>query len=774
MNIKDTTVDPVCNMNVNPNENKFSYNLREITYYFCSNNCLEKFKSEPEKYTKKENHSCCHTDKIITTSFSKEEGAAIYTCPMHPEIREAKPGSCPKCGMALEPETISLEDKPDLEYVSMKQRFITCLILSIPMLILTMGFHSLPLSIQELINNKISSILQLLISTPIVLWGGWPFFKRGFESLLNKSLNMFTLLAMGIGIAYVYSLSITIFFPSLRESGIYFEAASIITTLALLGQVLELKARSNTNNAVKALLNLSPKTAHLINPEGIEIDIPIDQIKLGDILRVKPGEKIPVDGEIIEGSSVVDESMITGESLPVEKIVGSKVIGATINRSGSFIIRAVKIGKETMLAQIIEMVSKAGRTKAPIQKLADEVSKYFVPAVLLISIITAITWYVFGPDPRLEYAILNSIAVLIIACPCALGLATPISIMVATGEGTKFGVLIKNAESIELFAKIDTLVVDKTGTLTEGKPRLAYIKKLRNYTDEELLFFAASLEQNSEHPLASAIVKAAHDKNLILAKTTNFKSHVAKGVIGIIDKKEIAVGTLALFEDNEEIQQEVKRLSKEIEELRNQGQTVMFVNIDNKLAGLIAVSDPIKENSSEAINKLRTEGIDIIMLTGDNKTTAQAVGKKLGIEKIEAEVTPEQKLQVIKNLQQQDHIVAMAGDGINDAPSLVQANIGIAMGTGTDIAIESAGITLVKGDLSGVVKAHYLSKSTIKNIKQNLFLAFAYNTLSIPIAAGILYPFFGILLSPMIASAAMALSSVSVIYNSLRLRSIKL
>jgi P-type Cu+ transporter len=769
MKIKDTTVDPVCNMNVNPNESKFSYNLREITYNFCSNNCLEKFKLEPEKYTKKENHSCCHTDKIITPAFSEEDGV-IYTCPMHPEIRETKPGSCPKCGMALESETISLEDKPDLEYRSMYKRFIICLILSIPILILTMGSHLLPTAIYELINSKTSNLLQLTFSTPIVLWGGWSFFKRGFESILSKSLNMFTLLAMGIGIAYIYSLSITIFLPSLQSTGVYFEAASIITTLALLGQVLELKARSNTNNAIKALLNLAPKTAHLINPGGIEVNIPIDQIKLGDNLRVKPGEKIPVDGEIVEGNSVVDESMITGESVPIEKIVGSKLIGATINSSGSFIMRAVKVGRETMLAQIIEMVSKAGRTKAPIQKLADEISKYFVPTVLLIAIITAICWYIFGPEPRLEYSILNCIAVLIIACPCALGLATPMSIMIGTGEGAKSGVLIKNAESIELMAKIDTLVVDKTGTLTEGKPQLTYIKTSGNYSEKELLYFAASLEQNSEHPLGNAIVKAAKDKNLTLAKTSNFKSFTAIGITGIIDNKEIAIGTLKLIENKEEI----KHLSGEIENLRSEGQTVMFIGINNKLAGLIAVSDPIKETSYKAIQKLHTDGINIIMLTGDNKTTAQAVGKKLGIEKIESEVTPEQKLEVIRNLQQQGHIVAMAGDGINDSPALVQANIGIAMGNGTDIAIESAGITLVKGDLNGVIRAYNLSEATIKNIKENLFLAFGYNVLSIPIAAGILYPFFGILLNPMIASAAMALSSVSVICNALRLRAIKL
>lgn len=582
---------------------------------------------------------------------------------------------------------------------------------------------------------------------------------------------MFTLLSMGIGVAYFYSL-IVIFIS--QNLDVYFEAAGIITTLALLGQVLELKARSNTNNAVKALLNLAPKTAHLINKNGQEEEITLDQVKLGDILRVKPGEKIPVDGEIIEGNSIVDESMITGESIPIEKIAGSKVMGATINGSGGFIMRAVKVGKETMLAQIIEMVSKAGRTKAPIQKLADQVSKYFVPAVLLIAIITALIWYMFGPEPRLNYMILNSIAVLIIACPCALGLATPMSIMIGTEQGAKAGILIKNAESLELLAKIDTLVIDKTGTLTEGKPRLAYIKALGSYTEEKLLYFAASLEQSSEHPLGSAIVKAAKEKDLTLAKVSNFKSLTARGVTGIIEKKEVAVGVINLFEDNDKIKLEITKLSDEIENLRQEGQTVMFIGVSNQLVGLIAVADPIKATAYEALHNLRAQGINIIMLTGDNKTTAFAIGKKLEIKTIKAEVTPEQKLQIIEELQQQGHIVAMAGDGINDSPALARANIGIAMGTGTDIAIQSAGITLIKGDLHGIARAYNLSKATIKNIKQNLFLAFGYNALSIPIAAGILYPFFGILLSPMIASAAMALSSVSVIYNSLRLKSVNL
>jgi Cu+-exporting ATPase len=768
---KKEFTDPVCNMNVSSIKTEFHYLVEDINYHFCSEFYLEKFKAEPKLYIKEEKHSCCQVHDDANLSTLKTASGAIYTCPMHPEIREPSPGACPKCGMALEPEMASLEDEPDLEYINMKNRFIICAILALPILILTMGFHLLPVSVHELINNKTSNLLQLFFSTPIVIWGGWPFFEKGWKSLVNRSLNMFTLLSMGIGVAYFYSLIVILISQNLD---VYFEAAGIITTLALLGQVLELKARSNTNNAVKALLNLAPKTAHLINKNNQEEEIPLDQVNIGDILRVKPGEKIPVDGEIIEGNSIVDESMITGESIPIEKIAGSKVMGATINGSGGFIMRAVKVGKETMLAQIIEMVSKAGRTKAPIQKLADQVSKYFVPAVLLIAIITALIWYMFGPEPRLNYMILNSIAVLIIACPCALGLATPMSIMIGTEQGAKAGILIKNAESLELFAKIDTLVVDKTGTLTEGKPQLTYIKALGNYTEEKLLYFAASLEQSSEHPLGSAIVKAAKEKDLTLSKASNFKSLTAKGVTGIIEKKEVAVGVINLFEDNDKIKLEITKLSGEIENLRQEGQTVMFIEVSNQLVGLIAVADPIKATAYEALHNLRAQGINIIMLTGDNKTTAFAVGKKLGIETIKAEVTPEQKLQIIEELQQQGCIVAMAGDGINDSPALAKADIGIAMGTGTDIAIRSAGITLIKGDLHGIARAYNLSKATIKNIKQNLFLAFGYNALSIPIAAGVLYPFSGILLSPMIASAAMAISSASVIYNSLRLKSVKL
>ncbi len=769
----EKTTDPVCGMKVDPSRS-FNYKIDNKTFYFCSKHCLGKFQVNPSNYTtnsQEESHSCCSIEKRKTNDVNITKNT-IYTCPMHPEIRESKPGSCPKCGMSLEPEIVSLEDKPDLEFLNMKRRFIVCTILALPLLILTMGFHLLPANIHNIVDNKASNFLQLFFSTPIVIWGGWPFFKRGWESLVNRSLNMCTLLSMGIGIAYIYSLISVLI--NIHESNVYFEAAGIITTLALLGQVLELRAKSSTNNAIKSLLNLAPKIAHLISADNQEIDILIEQVKLGDILRVKSGEKIPLDGVIIEGNGFIDESMITGESMLVEKSPGNKVTGATINSSGSFIMRVERIGKDTVLAQIIEMVSKTQRSKAPIQKLADTVSKYFVPFTLIIAIITAISWYIFGPEPSLNYAILNSISVLIIACPCALGLATPMSIMIGTGQGARAGILIKNAESLELFNKIDTLIFDKTGTLTEGKPSLTYIKALGEYREDKLLYLAASLEQSSEHLLGKAIVNAAKEKNLTLQKASNFKSIAAAGITGIIDKLEVAVGTIKLFENTYQQEQGIKKFSTEIEKLRSEGQTVMFIGINNKLSGIFAISDPIKSNAAEALRNLRDQNIKIVMLTGDNKATASAVGEKLAIDQINAEVTPEQKLQVIKDLQQQGRIVAMVGDGINDSPALAQANIGIAMGNGTDIAMESAGIVLMKGDLYGVVNAYKLSKATIKNIKQNLFFAFGYNALGIFIAAGALYPFFGILLSPMIASAAMAVSSVSVIYNSLRLRSIKL
>ncbi len=698
----------------------------------------------------------------------------IYTCPMHPEVKQEKPGSCPKCGMALEPLiTNSADVAVNQEFNDMRLRFVICTILAVPLFLLAMGGHIFHQEISHLINDKTANFLQLLLATPIVIWGGWPFFTRGWQSIINHNFNMFTLLTMGIGVAYIYSLIALFFSSSSFKLEVYFEASGVITTLALLGQVLELKARSSTNSAMKALLNLAPKFAHLLTNQQEE-DIPLDKVKIGNYLRVKPGEKVPLDGEIIEGSSFIDESMITGEADLVEKSPGSKVIGATLNNTGSFIMKVTKTGQDTMLAQIIAMVSNAQRSKAPIQKLADIVSSYFVPITLVIAVLAAILWYIWGPEPKLHYMILNSVAVLIIACPCALGLATPMSIMVGTEQGAKSGILIKNAESLETFEKINVLVIDKTGTLTEGKPSLTYIKSLGDYTEEKLLTLAASIEQNSEHPLGKAIVKAVKEQNLMLHKVHDFKSITGKGVTGSVEQESLAIGTIKLFENNQAIKNDLLKLDAELEGLRKSGNTVILIAINNKLEGLFAVSDPIKKTSYAALQELRKNNIRIIMLTGDNRTTAEAVAKQLEISEIHAEVTPEQKLTIIEGLQKQALIVAMAGDGINDAPALAKSNIGIAMGTGTDIAIESAGITLVKGDISGITHAYLLSKATMRNIKQNLLFAFGYNALSIPIAAGILYPWLGILLNPMIASAAMALSSVSVVYNALRLRFIKL
>lgn len=696
----------------------------------------------------------------------RNKDIVIYTCPMHPEVKQAKPGSCPKCGMALEALiTKSADMVISKELSDMMLRFIICAILALPLFLLAMVGHFVSFSI---VNENTSNILQFILASPIVIWGGWPFFIRGWRSIIIRNFNMFTLLSLGIGVAYIYSL-IALFLtsPDLKME-VYFEASGVITTLALLGQVLELKARSHVGSAIKALLNLTPKSAHILI-ENQEEDIPIDEVKVGDYLRVKPGEKVPLDGEIIEGSSFIDESMITGEAELVEKRTGSKVIGATLNSTGSFIMKVIKTGEDTMLSQIITMVLDAQRSKAPIQKLADIISSYFVPSTLIIAIITAICWYIWGPEPKLHYIILNSVGVLIIACPCALGLATPMSIMVGTEVGAKSGILIKNAESLETLEKIDILVVDKTGTLTEGRPELTLIKTFGDYSEEELLILAASIEQNSEHPLGKAIVKAATEKNLVFVKTSDFKSITGKGAAGFIGKKSLAIGNMKLFENNQAIKSDLLKLDAELEDLRKSGNTVMLLAINNKLEGLLAVSDKIKSTSYAALKELRKNNIRVIMLTGDNKTTAEAVAKKLEISEIYAEVTPEYKLTIIEGLQKQGLVVAMAGDGINDAPALAKANIGIAMGTGTDVAIESAGITLVRGDISGIIRAYLLSKATMSNIKQNLFFAFGYNALSIPIAAGLLYPWFGILLNPMIASVVMALSSVSVIYNSLRL-----
>lgn len=722
-----------------------------------------------------------HQDKesILIKNNIKTNEEVIYTCPMHPQVRQNKPGSCPICGMALELEKFSVTDvSSDHELKDMTRRFWVATVLSLPLLFITMGAHLIEGLPHGLTNSRESFLFQMLLATPVVFWCGLPFFVRGIQSFRTLKLNMFSLISLGVGAAYIYSVVVTLFFESVSgwfggsgKIDVYFEAASVITALILLGQVLELKARSQTNNAIRALLDLAPKKAILVSADGSEAEINVSDVKQGDILRVRPGEKIPVDGSITKGSSSIDQSMITGESMPVEKHEGDKVIGATLNTSGSFLMRAEKIGSETMLAQIVEMVSKAQRTRAPIQRLADIVSSWFVPAVIIISILTFIIWWIYGSEPKIVYALVNAVAVLIIACPCALGLATPMSIIAGTGKGATSGVLIKNAEALETMEKINALVVDKTGTLTEGKPKLMSIIPANGFEESEILTLSASLERGSEHPLANAIVTSALDKKLQLTEAKDFQSLNGKGVIGSINGRAVSLGNAMLLKH---LKIDKGDLESKAEPLREKGHTVMFVTIDNKLAGLISVVDPIKSSTPEVIKKLKSEGIKIIMLTGDGKTTALAVAKQLGIDEVEAEVLPDHKSDYVKKLQSQGYKVAMAGDGINDAPALAQAEVGIAMGTGADVAMESAGITLVKGDLIGILRAKNLSHATMNNIRQNLFFAFIYNILGIPVAAGILYPSFGILLSPIIASAAMALSSVSVIVNSLRLKHINI
>lgn len=732
----------------------------------------------------KSEHTCCstahgHQAKIPATQVSAVDKEKIYTCPMHPEIQQKGPGNCPICGMALEPLEVHLEETENPELVDFTRRLKICTALSIPLALLAMSDLIPGQPLQHNIPGWLMSGLQLLLATPVVLWGGLPFFERGWASIKSRNLNMFTLIAIGTGVAYVYSVFAT-FFPHLFPENmkvhgglvpLYFEAAAVITTLVLLGQVLELRARSQTGNAIKALLGLAPKTARRVLSDGTEEDIPIEHIHVGDHLRVRPGEKIPVDGKIIEGKSSVDESMITGESIPAEKDIASPVTGATVNGSGTFVMEATKVGSDTLLAQIVKMVSQAQRSRAPIQKLADQVSSYFVPAVVLISIITGIVWLIFGPEPAMAYAILNSVAVLIIACPCALGLATPMSIMVGTGKGATLGVLIKNAEVLETMEKITTLVVDKTGTLTVGKPQLSQLKTLAPFSEEDVLSFAASLEKVSEHPLAAAVLEAAQQRGLQIESVQNFESVTGMGLKGHVKNTEVLVGNKKLLS---KFNIETETLVKIAEELQQSGHGTILVAINSKPAGVLAVQDPIKETTQEAISYFHKKGIEVIMLTGDNRLTAQAVASKIGIDRFEAEVLPQDKNLVVRKLQSEGKRVAMAGDGINDAPALAQADVGIAMGTGTDVAMESAGVTLVKGDLLGIVRAHRLSQETMKNIRQNLFFAFIYNTLGVPIAAGLLYPFFGLLLSPMLASLAMSLSSVSVIGNALRLKNVKL
>lgn len=726
-----------------------------------------------------QNTTCCHTHHAPAAKSATENKDAIYTCPMHPEVRQVGPGTCPKCGMALEPENINDSDEgTDSELKSMTRRFWIAAILSLPLLIIDMGGHSID-ALHQILTHPLANWGQLILATPVVLWAGWPFFERGWASVKHKSLNMFTLISLGVGVAYFYSLIVTLFPDALSQwlgvpsasFEVYFEAAAVITTLILLGQIMEMRAHAQTSSAMRALLDLAPATARKINPDGTEEDIPLQHVQKGDVLRVRPGEKVPVDGVILEGNSAVDQSMITGESMPVEKNAGDAVIGATINGTGGFTMRAEHVGNETLLAQIIDMVSKAQRTRAPIQRLADTVSAYFVPAVIAIAVLTAIVWGLWGPEPKFGYAVLNTVAVLIIACPCALGLATPMSIMVGTGRGAKAGILIKNAEALETFEKVDTLIVDKTGTLTEGKPKLISVVPTEGFEEAIILSAAASLERGSEHPLAAAIVSGAQERNAPLANATNFQSITGKGVTGTVNGKQIALGNLALLES---LNIMAGNLKSDANTYRAQGQTVMFIAIDNQAAGLITVADPIKASAVEAVKQLKADGLHIVMLTGDNKTTALAVAKQVGINDVEADVLPDQKHAAVKKLQDQGRKVAMAGDGINDAPALAQANVGIAMGTGADVAMESAGITLLKGDLMGIVRARHLSRATMRNIRQNLFFAFIYNALCIPIAAGVLYPVFGILLSPIIASAAMAFSDVSVVGNALRLRTIKL
>jgi Cu+-exporting ATPase len=820
--------DPVCNMDVSPVAAAGSSEYKGKTYYFCSLGCVKRFNTDPEKYL---------APKIAPVGLPKSQmvqiggmtpasaalpsitksvpnhgagkGIVTYVCPMDPEVRESKPGACPKCGMALEPETVEytcpmhpeivrngpgncpicgmaleprvaagVHEEDDSELRSMQRRFWVGAALSIPLLAISMGgmaagnpLHNLPAGWMEW--------LQLALATPVVLWGGWPFFQRGWASLINRHLNMFTLIAMGTGTAYVFSLIATLapsIFPAsfLGHGGrpeVYFESAAIIVTLVLLGQVLELRARRQTSSAIKALLDLNPKTARRVRPDGSDEEIPVEHIQRGDRLRVRPGDRVPVDGVVEEGNSAVDESMITGESMPVEKSSGVKVVGGTVNQTGSFIMRAEKLGSETLLAQIVRMVAEAQRSRAPIQSLADKVSGYFVPSVVLVAVLAFAAWAIWGPDPRFAYALVNAVAVLIIACPCALGLATPMAVMVGTGRGAHAGVLVKNAEALELMEKVDTLVLDKTGTLTEGKPRMTSILATGGITQVDLLLLVAAIEKLSEHPVAAAIVREAEHRNLTLPQADNFQSFTGQGVAGEVLSRKVAVGTPDFLAG---MGVDTGQISLQAETLRKQAQTVVLAAIDGKAAGVIAVADPIKSSAREAVDALKRSGLRLVMLTGDNRATAESIAKQLGITEFEAEVLPQQKLAIVKKLQAEGRIVAMAGDGVNDAPALAQADIGIAMGTGTDVAMESGDITLIKGDLNALMRARNLSRASMRNIRQNLFFAFIYNLLGVPIAAGVLYPFTGLLLQPVFAAAAMSFSSVSVIANALRLRRAKL
>jgi Cu+-exporting ATPase len=759
--------DPVCGMSVDPATAKHKAEHAGATHYFCSAGCRGKFVAEPAKYLA--------PARPVPPNPAHE--GTIYTCPMHPQIRQDHPGSCPICGMALEPEVATAATGPSAELIDMTRRFWIALALSVPVFVLEMGGHLAGL--HALLPEALSNWIQLALATPVTLWAGWPFFQRGLASLKSRNLNMFTLIAMGVGVAWAYSVVATVapgLFPLAFRGAhgavaVYFEAAAVITTLVLLGQVLELRAREQTGGAIRALLDLAPKTARLVHGGGADEEVALDAVKVGDSLRVRPGEKVPLDGKVVEGRSSIDESMLTGESMAVGKSVGDKVIGGTMNQSGAFVMRADKIGRDTVLAQIVQMVAQAQRSRAPIQRLADQVSGWFVPLVVALAALAFVAWAVWGPEPRLAYALVAAVSVLIIACPCALGLATPMSIMVGVGRGAHAGVLIRHAEALERLEKVDTLVVDKTGTLTVGKPTVVALKPKPGISEETLLKLAASLERLSEHPLAAAVVRAAADRGLTLGNVEGFESVSGKGVTGTIEGRKVALGNRALMQA---IGINVDALEAAANDLRINGATAIFAAIDGQAAGVMAVADPIKATAAEAVRALREGGVRIVMLTGDNHATAEAVGRQLGIAEIEAEVLPQDKGKVVERLRKEGRVVAMAGDGVNDAPALAAADVGIAMGTGTDVAIESAGVTLLSGDLRGIVAARRLSQATMRNIRQNLLFAFLYNAAGVPIAAGVLYPAFGLTLSPIVAAAAMALSSVSVVANALRLRSVRL
>ena len=761
-----SAIDPVCGMTVDPDTTPHRHTHQGRPYYFCSAGCRTKFAADPAKYL-----------SPGARAAEPVPAGAIYTCPMHPEIRQAGPGACPICGMALEPEIATSDTGPNPELIDMSQRLRIGALLTVPVFVLDMGGHLF--AEHRWVDPTLSNWVQFLFAAPVVLWAGWPFFVRGWQSLATRNLNMFTLIAMGTGVAFLYSAIATLapgLFPAAMRShggavAVYFEAAAVITVLVLVGQVLELRAREATSGAIKALIALAPKTARRLRADGGDEEVALDAVAVGDLLRVRPGEKVPVDGDVTEGRSSVDESMVTGESMPVTKEPGATVVAGTLNRSGSFVMRAGKVGRDTLIARIVQMVAAAQRSRAPIQRLTDQVSQWFVPAVIAAALLAFVAWIAFGPEPRFTYALVAAVSVLIIACPCALGLATPMSIMVGVGRGAQEGVLIRNAEALERMEKVDTLVVDKTGTLTEGKPKVTAIVPAHGYVENEILRLAASVERASEHPLAQAIVAAAQERNIGLVRVFGFDSPAGKGAVGVVERSRIVLGNAKFLA---ELAIPTAPLDDDAERLRLEGATAIFVSIDGKPAGVIAIADPVKETTPSALDALRRSGVRIVMLSGDNRTTAQAVARRLSIGEVEAEVLPEQKGEVVARLRREGRVVAMAGDGVNDAPALAAADVGIAMGTGADVAMESAGVTLLKGDLGGIARARHLSAAVMRNIRQNLLFAFAYNAAGVPIAAGVLYPVFGLLLSPVIAAAAMALSSVSVVGNALRLRSAKL